>query len=128
MHAEHLIMHTSNLPLLLHYHGIAHSLHLPNLPNRPINNRPPPILPPNSLPPQKHLLLPLTLPQIHKHPQRYRRNNTKTKQKVKRRRIIPIRRSLDDSRGDEGPDKGGCLADDAEEGEEEEFVSPGGYF
>lgn len=48
-------------------------------------------------------------------------------EEVERAGVVVGRRSVNDSAGDEWANEGGCFADDAEKGEEEEFVAAGRY-
>lgn len=76
---------------------------------------------------QERLLFAPTLPQIDKNPQRDRRNDTQREEKIKWCRIVSVRCSLYNSRRNEGTDEGRGLADDAEQGKEEEFVATGSH-
>lgn len=82
------------------------------------------------LPLQELRLLNPALLHIHKEKQKQETRQAQREQKVERitvRRLL-VAGSVDDSARDQRADERGCFADDAEEGEEEEFLAAGGDF
>lgn len=80
------------------------------------------------LPLQKLGLLGAALAQIQEQHQQRRAQQAQAEEEVERRAIIAVRAGVDDGRGDQRAYERGCLADDGEEGEEEEFFPARGHF
>ncbi|RCI12260.1 hypothetical protein L249_0747, partial [Ophiocordyceps polyrhachis-furcata BCC 54312] len=77
------------------------------------------------LPGQESSLFPRALFQIEKGPETDGADETEPEEEVKRRARVPT--SVDDGAAYKGPDEARSLADDVEDGEEEELVSDGGH-